>query len=200
MEMWKPINIPYKELPGFSKKLLADHFKLYMGYLERLNAIEKKLEDLPKKIDRFEYQRLMSEEGFLRNAVYLHELYFEQLTKGGAGNPGTLFEKNTDDLLDHMSVLALGSTGWVVLALDLWRGNEFLFTMKEHGQGYVAGAWPLLVLDCYEHAYMREYGLNKSDYIGAFFGNVNWNVIGQRVNEATQMTEITPAPGEVPAK
>ena len=116
------------------------------------------------------------------------------------GNPEHLFEKDTDELLDRMSVLALGSTGWVVLAMDLWRGQEFLFTMKEHGQGYVAGSWPLLVLDCYEHAYMREYGLDKSGYIGAFFGNVNWNVVGQRGREAMEMVEISPAPGEAPAR
>jgi len=199
-EVWKPIDLEYKELPGLSKKLLSDHFKLYLGYLDRFNAIEKKIADLPKKVDRFEYQRLMSEEGFLRNAIYLHELYFEQLTKGGMGNPEHLFEKDTDELLDRMSVLALGSTGWVVLAMDLWRGQEFLFTMKEHGQGYVAGSWPLLVLDCYEHAYMREYGLDKSGYIGAFFGNVNWNVVGQRGREAMEMVEISPAPGEAPAR
>lgn len=198
--MWKPIEIAYKELPGFSKKLLADHFKLYTGYIDRLNAIDKKIQDLPKKVDRFEYARLLSEEGFLRNAIYLHELYFEQLTPGGRGEPGRLFGKETDEILDHMSVLGLGTTGWVVLATDLWRGDDFLFTMKEHGQGYVVGSWPLLVLDCYEHAYMEKFRLDKSGYIGAFFGNVNWDVVGQRSNEALQMAEITPAPGEVPAK
>lgn len=198
--MWKPIDLAYKELPGFSKKLLADHFKLYEGYIERINVIDELLQGLPKKVDRFELQRLVSEEGFLRNAVYLHELYFEQLTKGGRGNPDHLFEKDTEELLDHMSAVAMGSTGWVILALDLWRGDEFVFTMKEHGQGYVAGSWPILVLDCYEHAYMREYGLKKTDYIGSFFGNVDWTVVGQRAREALEMSEITPSPGEIPAK
>jgi len=198
--MWKPIKLAYKELPGFSKKLLADHFKLYEGYLDRFNAIEAKLKDLPKKVDRYELQRLVSEDGFLRNAIYLHELYFEQLVKGGRGSAEHLFEKKTDELLDYMSAVALGSTGWVILAMDLWRGQEFVFTMKEHGQGYVAGSWPLLVLDCYEHAWMPQYGLAKSDYIGSFFGNVDWSIIGQRVREAQEMFEVTPAPGEIPAK
>jgi len=197
---WKPIKLAYKELPGFSKELIADHFKLYEVYVERFNAIEERLKKPSKKVDRFELQRLVSEDGFLRNAIYLHELYFEQLTKGGRGNAEHLFEKNTDELLDHMSAVALASTGWVVLAMDLWRGQEFVFTMKEHGQGYVAGSWPILVLDCYEHAYMREYGLLRYDYIGSFFGNVDWDVVGQRVKEAQEMSEITPAPGEIPAK
>ena len=198
--MWKAIEIPYKELPGLSKKLLADHFKLYKGYIERLNGIQEKLKGLPKKVDRYELQRLVSEEGFLRNAIYLHEFYFEGLTKGGKGDPSRIFGKETDELLDLMSAVAMGSTGWVVLAMDLWKGDNFIFTMKSHDQGFVAGAIPLLVLDCYEHAYMREYGLNKSDYIGAFFGNVDWDLVGQRETEAMEMWEIMPGPGQVAPK
>lgn len=198
--MWKPIEIPYKELPGLSKKLLGDHFKLYKGYIERINEIQGRLKNLPKKVDRFELQRLISEEGFLRNAIYLHEFYFEQLTKGGKGDPSRIFGKETDELLDLMSAVGMGSTGWVILATDLWKGDNFIFTMKSHDQGFVAGGIPLLVLDCYEHAYMREYGLNKSDYIGAFFGNVDWDLVGQRQNEASEMYEVMPGPGQAAPK
>jgi Fe-Mn family superoxide dismutase len=176
------MQLPYYELPGLSKKLIADHFKLYEGYIKRLNKIHRTLEDLPKKVDRFEYQRLLSEEGFLRNAVVLHELYFQQLTPGGHGDPRRIFGQQdvTDQLLDRLALAALGSTGWAVVGRDGWRGNDFIFTMKEHGQGFVAGAWPLLVLDAYEHAYMPEYGLEKGDYIAAFFSNVDWLTVEGR--------------------
>lgn len=185
--MWQPIELPYKELPGLSKRLIKDHFKLYEGYLTRWDKVYHGLQDLPKKVDRFELQRLIAEEGFLRNAVRLHELYFEQLTPGGNGSPEKVFGKATDPLMDRLSLTALGSTGWAVLAMDLWRGEDFIFTMKEHSQGFVSGAWPLVVLDAYEHAYMPQYGLDKSGYIGAFFGNLDWDVVERRADEANLM-------------
>lgn len=197
---WKAVDFHYRELPGFSKKLLSDHFKLYRGYIDRLNVVESRIEELPKKVDRFELQRLVLEEGFLRNAISLHELYFEQLTAGGRGNPDQTLDNRTDELLDQVSAIGLGSTGWAILAIDLWRGRELVFSMKEHGEGYVAGTWPLLVLDCYEHAYMRQYGIDKSGYIGAFFGNINWDVVKSRHEEAGQMAEAVSSPGGIPAR
>ena len=143
---WKAVDFGYRELPGFSKKLLSDHFKLYRGYVDRLNKIETLIDGLPKKIDVHELQRLVLEDGFLRNAISLHELYFEQLTPGGKGSPESIFRKETDGLLDMVSSVGMGSAGWSILALDLWHGKEFVFSMKEHGQGYVAAAWPMPTL------------------------------------------------------
>lgn len=176
-----PIELPYKDLQGFSKKLISDHYKLYLGYLERWDKIVPEIENFPEKGSKFEYQRLVAEEGFLRNAVSLHELYFEQLTPGGRGDPRDLFRKYTDEALDRLALLGSGSTGWAILATDLRDGRVFSFTMKEHGQGYVAEAKSLLVLDVYEHAYMPQYGLEKDEYIAAFFRNVNWEVVEDRL-------------------
>lgn len=185
--MWQPAEFPYKELPGLSKKLLADHFKLYHGYIERLNKIEKAIKGFDTRGDRFELQRLVLEDGFLRNAARLHELYFEQLAPKGAGSPEAALGEGYEPLLDRMSLMGLGSTGWVVLALDLQRGERFLFSMKEHGQGYVAESWPVLVLDVYEHSYMTDYQLRKDEYIDAFFRNVDWRVVDERLKMAMDM-------------
>jgi len=178
-----PIVLPYKELKGLSKKLLADHYALYLGYLARWDKIVPEIEKFHAKGDKFEYQRLKSEEGFLRNAVTLHELYFEQLTPGGKGDPRDLFHEYTDEALDRLAFLGSGSTGWAILAINLRDGHMFSFTMKEHSQGFVADSWPLLVLDVYEHAYFGDYGTKKDDYIAAFFKNVDWGVVNKRLHE-----------------
>jgi hypothetical protein len=38
----------------------------------------------------------------------------------------------------------------------------------------------VLALDCWEHAFMIDYGTKKPDYLAAFFRNVNWNVVNER--------------------
>lgn len=188
--MWRAVEFPYKELPGFSKKLLADHFKLYHGYVDRLNKLASGIQKFSPKGDKSEFQRLKVDEGFLRNAIALHELYFEQLTSGGSGSAADVFTCVTDELMEHLALTAMGSTGWAILAADLYEDQTFVFTMKEHSQGFVAGAWPLVVVDCYEHAYMREYGTDKEAYLEAFFKNVDWEVVKRRMMDSSVMREV----------
>jgi Fe-Mn family superoxide dismutase len=40
---------------------------------------------------------------------------------------------------------------------------------------------PVLVMDMYEHAYQMDYGAAAAKYIDAFFNNINWDVVAQRV-------------------
>ena len=179
--MWQPIDLGYEELPGLSRALLSAHYDLYLGYISRLNKIWSERMNRSFE-DPFEYGRLASEEGFLRNAVRLHELYFENLTPGGAGDPFDVIgdDETVDRWESNVRLLALSSSGWVIHADDLPSGHRFLFTMKEHGQGFIAQAWPLVVIDCYEHAYAIDYGTSKEDYIEAVLENIDWNVAAER--------------------
>jgi len=179
--MWQPMELPYESLPGLSKKLLEAHYGLYLRYLDRWDELHHRLQDAPPG-DPFEYGRLLAEEGMLRNAVRLHELYFENLTPGGAGDP---FDVVGDDEMyvrweDRFHKAALASTGWVIRAMDLATGRLFDFTMSSHAHGFVALAVPLLVIDCYEHSYMSDYGIDKGAYLDAVLVNVDWNIVTER--------------------
>lgn len=184
------MKLPYKELPGLSKELLADHYQLYTGYIKRLKKVYELFDQMPEKPDRNEYQRLAIEDGFLSNAIRLHELYFGQLTPKGEGEAGRILGDLTDEYLEELTLTAMGSTGWAILAVDIAHSIPVVFSMKEHAQGYVAETWPILVVDAYEHAYMREYGLDKEAYLQAFFVNVDWDVVAERTKQGLAMGEI----------
>ncbi len=170
--MWQPAPLPYKELPGLSARLLREHHKLYEKYLERLDGVFHRLAQWTDEDgDEFDFNRLLAEEGFLRNAVRLHELYFENMTPGGSESPEHALGDEAGPVVDAMRRAALASTGWVVLAADLHHGDRFVFTMKDHITGFPVGAWPLLVMDTYEHSYARDYGIDKRGYVDAFFKN-----------------------------
>lgn len=188
--MWQPIGLPYQVLPGFSRELLADHYTLYQGYLDRYNKNEKLLEAALRTQETWMAQRLVQEQTFLRNAGRLHELYFENLAPGGRGHPKDVIGPVYGKWMAKMMTLGLGSTGWVILALDLKGGKPFVYSMKEHGQGYVEGAFPLIVLDCYEHAYMTDYRLRKGAYIAVFFKNVDWLTVGKRLKAALKVSAL----------
>jgi len=60
--------------------------------------------------------------------------------------------------------------------------------ITEHDMGHLAGSIPLLVLDVFEHAYMIDYDLKKADYIEAFFRNLDWRVVANRLSGAQKVT------------
>jgi Fe-Mn family superoxide dismutase len=45
----------------------------------------------------------------------------------------------------------------------------------------IAGCNPLLILDVFEHAFMIDYGLKRADYIAAFFKDINWATVENRL-------------------
>ena len=184
------MGLPYNELPGLNAKLIADHYKLYLGYQKRWKTNHKTLRSKGRDMDRFQYGRLVAEQGFLDNAIILHELYFGNLTPGGSGSPETIIPPpEVDDILGEMHYLGLSSTGWVILGVSIPRGPLELITMSDHGTGFTVHFWPLLVLDCYEHAYGPEYGINKEGYLEAFFANVDWEEVQKRSEPALAMKE-----------
>ena len=188
--MWHPLELPYRSLPGFSERLISDHYQLYLQYLGRWDDLHHLF--IPEAVeaeDRFALRRLVSEEGMLRNAVRLHELYFENLVPGGAGDPRQIFEESLDEWEREFRMLALASTGWVVYAVDDASGRDFTFTMQDHAQGFVACASPLLVLDVYEHAFTRDFGIDKEDYYDAFMNNVDWNRVAERAETRRLIAE-----------
>ncbi|KAJ1981049.1 hypothetical protein H4R34_002222, partial [Dimargaris verticillata] len=45
---------------------------------------------------------------------------------------------------------------------------------------------PLLALNMWEHAYLREYGLDRAKYIDNFFQTVNWDLVASRIPRVTR--------------
>jgi Fe-Mn family superoxide dismutase len=55
-----------------------------------------------------------------------------------------------------------------------------------HQDGIPARCQPLLVMDVWEHAFMRDYkATERTKYVEAFFKNVDWSVVDQRLREAS---------------
>ena len=120
----------------------------------------------------------------------LHELYFGNLVKDGKGldsevQIATLINDQFGSFEDWQKAFkAVGSMpgiGWVVLTYDPEAKQLFNVWINEHDVGHLAGAVPLLVMDVFEHAFMVDYGLNKAEYIQAFFEAIDWSVVAHRL-------------------
>ncbi len=169
-------------MPGFSEKLLTDHFKLYQGYVTNTNtALEKLLGDPSNS----EVRRRL---GWEFNGMRLHEYYFENL--GGkepvdsAQNARQAIEQQFGGFenwkKDFLAAGAMRGIGWVILYKDTQANRLINFWIEEHNANHLAGGTPLLVMDVFEHAYMRDYGTDRAKYLDAFFQNINWDVVSKR--------------------
>ncbi|MCI0532997.1 Fe-Mn family superoxide dismutase [bacterium] len=176
--------------PGFSDALLKNHFTLYEGYVANFNKLNDLLAAMEKEgkagtpIDAELNRRF----GWEWNGMRLHELYFGNMKNGGMpiGNGGLkqeiLEEWGSMEMWekDFRIMSAARGIGWVILYFDSEARRLFNVWVNEHDMGHLAGAAPLLVMDVFEHAFMLDYGLKRTDYIAAFFAAIDWSAAERR--------------------
>jgi superoxide dismutase, Fe-Mn family len=178
-------------MQGFSKTLLENHFTLYQGYVSNTNKLSDLLTGMLREGKSItpEYAELKRRFAFEFNGMRLHEYYFENLGgKSSLDRSGTLAGKLSEAFgnydaweQDFRATGAMRGIGWVVLYQDSAISRLFNQWINEHEVGHLAGCFPLLVMDVFEHAFITDYGLKRADYIEAFFQNVNWNAVEGRL-------------------
>jgi superoxide dismutase, Fe-Mn family len=191
-------------LSGISEEQIAQHWKLYEGYVTQVNNLRKELETLAKegKGATPPYADRRRRLGFEYNGMVLHEYYFGNL-KANVAEPGdaSALKKAIASQFgafdafkeDFVNTGASRSIGWAILYLDPATGTLNNHFVQLHEDGNVASFVPVLVMDVWEHAYMVDYGAGgRAQYIKAFFGNVNWPAVEKRFVDATA--------GKIPAR
>ena len=183
-------------LAGLSDKQIEEHLKLYEGYVKRTNALTEKLyamcgEGKASGADPV-YTELTRRMGFEYNGMILHEYYFGNLAPGAQAEPpaGSKLRKAIEAsfgkfetwVADFRAIATSPGIGWAVLYEDPangWLSNHWVTL---HSDGNPAGFRPILALDDWEHAYMRDYlATERAKYVDAFFKNVDWQAAEKRL-------------------
>jgi Fe-Mn family superoxide dismutase len=188
--MYQEATFALESLTGLSPKQIEVHLKLYAGYVKNVNALEEKITAL--KADSTGNALALSEltrrYAFEWNGMRLHEYYFEALGGSGDVTPSPLTEALTSTWGStdawHTEFKALGlmrGIGWVLLVKDDRTGQLRNIWVSDHEIGHLAGAHIILALDVWEHAFMVDYlPAERSNYIDAWFSNLNWDTIAKR--------------------
>ena len=190
--MYEPKNFDQLiGLEGFSEKMLKNHFTLYQGYVNNFNKLDETLMGMEKE-GKFEgpvFSELNRRLGWEFNGMRLHELYFENMMKGGSTlEADSELEKKIKQEWgsfemwekDFKSMGAMRGIGWVVLYYDKMADRLFNVWINEHDGGHLAGCVPILVMDVFEHAYMTDYEIRKADYVEAIMKVIFWSVASAR--------------------
>ena len=193
-----------KDLDGISKQTMDDHFKLYEGYAKKANECRKLLNE-------FEYSNIEGNQVYSQlRAVSIdytfallgfknHDLYFGHLG-GDGGDPSGRFAElvesefhgGVEEWQQAVRKAASAARGWVMVGYDLNDGSIFNYIMDTQNLWAVYNMVPVLALDVYEHAYVRDFGATpdgRKEYVEAFFRNLDWDHVNRQLAQAEAARE-----------
>ncbi len=179
-------------LTGLSKELLAEHLTLYKGYVTRTNALLKDVQGAEKegKATTQMVNEMRRRLGFEFSGMRLHELYFEGLSNSAAGPSAThplqkaiaaTWGSYDAWWTAFKSTCTMTGIGWAALMKDPVTGRLMNAWFQDHENAIPVGATPLLVVDVWEHAYVKDYmATGRGKYVDAVKPLIDWRIVEKR--------------------
>ena len=59
-----------------------------------------------------------------------------------------------------------------------------------HSLNVPVGAYPVIVMDVWQHAYYRDYLKDVKSYVYGMMKQLNWNTIEKRVHKADEISKV----------
>jgi Fe-Mn family superoxide dismutase len=123
----------------------------------------------------------------------MHLVWWENLSPDGGDKPdGELaaaieeFFGSYDGLRAQLTAVAntVQGSGWGVLAWEPIGQRLVVHQLYDHHANLSISTTPLLVFDCWEHAYYLQYRNVKPDYVEKLWSIVNWADVARRFESA----------------
>jgi Fe-Mn family superoxide dismutase len=188
-----------RDLDGISSQTMQEHYKLYEGYAKKANECRRALNELDyaeaEGNQVYSPLRAVSVDYTFALLGYKnHDLYFGHL--GGSGGPprgrfAELVEREfhggVEEWQKAVRKAASAARGWVMVGYDLNDGSIFNYVMDSQNLWAVYNMVPVLAIDVYEHAYVRDFGATpdgRKEYVEAFFRNLDWDHVNRQVVQA----------------
>lgn len=185
-----------------SQKTKQAHTELYKNYVDGLNRISAELDtaDLSTvNSNHSQYRSLKLDETYNLNATWLHELYF-----------ANCFDPNSEIYMDSIAYLRLqrdfgtfddaqkemiacalsSGNGWMVVGFNMFLRRYVVTMISNHSQDVMIGLYPVIVIDCHEHAFYRDYLNDKKSFVISQMKEINWNVVEDRFRKAESIAEV----------
>jgi len=179
-----------------SSKTKKSHQELMEGYVKKLNEVSIKLDGSDKSnanLNNSEFRSLKIDEAYNHNAAFLHGLYFENIS-----------DINSSIAVDNLSYMKLAKdfgtfdawqedmiacclsarNGWGVTFYNTFLNRYMNTVIDLHSQNVMIGMIPIIVIDCWEHSYYRDYLKDRKSYVFGMMKELNWSVIDNRVKVA----------------
>ncbi len=185
-----------------SQKTKRAHQELLEGYVKELNDISSKLDGVDKSsanLNNSQFRSLKIDETYNHNAAFLHGMYFENISDLNstvsvdslsymrlARDFGT-FDKWQEDFV---ACCLSARNGWGVTFYNPQLRRYMNTVIDLHSDSVMIGLMPIIVMDCWEHSYYRDYLKDRKTYVYGMMKELNWSVIEDRVKKADKIAKI----------
>jgi superoxide dismutase, Fe-Mn family len=209
MKLFHPRRFSLSGLRGISNDTLQMHLQMYEAHVAETNKLTEQLHRFAQGHNMFGKKTLTFKELTRRlsseyDAMVLHEHYFANLKRdGGEPDPDSVFAAAVIGQFgsyeawkrDFISTGLMPDVGWVICYQDLLNRRLLNYGITGQHVRNLVGHTPILVMDVWDHAFLLDYPLTQRlQYITAFFANIDWNVVDQRLIAAVswrQKTDLT---------
>jgi Fe-Mn family superoxide dismutase len=185
-----------------SEKTKKSHQALLEGYVKELNEISAKLDSADTSeanLNNSEFRSLKIDETYNLNAAFLHGLYFQNISdlNSQVSTDSLSYMKLSRDFgtfdkwqEDFIACSLSARNGWAVTLYSTQLKRYVNTVIDLHSQNVMIGMQPLIVIDCWEHSYYRDYLKDRKTYVFAMMKELNWNVIEERFKQAEKIHKI----------
>jgi superoxide dismutase, Fe-Mn family len=200
MKTYTPKKWDLSGLQGISDATLEMHFGLYEGYVKNTNTLIELTTQARQKGEAAgsnpAFAELVRRMGWEFNGMRLHEYYFDNLSKNSNElKSGQLYEalgSSYGDFetwkKDFFAVGGMRGVGWAIAFYDPAARQISNHWVEQHHNGNLAGFIPIVVMDCWEHAFIKDYKPSeRGKYIEAFYANLNWPACEARLQQAGEL-------------
>lgn len=195
----KTYQLATEFLSGANKRA---HKELYEGYVEKFNMISAKLDTVNKEesnANSSEFRSLKIDETYNMNALYLHELYFANISdlQSQISMDSLAFMRLSRDFgdfdkwqTDFIACCSASRCGWAITYYNLFTHTYMNAVVDLHSIEVPIGCYPVIVMDMWQHAYYKDYLKDSKTYAEAMMKELNWEVINDRIKKAEKIAQV----------
>jgi len=184
-----------------SQKTKNSHQDILEGHVKKLNEVSAYLDTAEREladINNSKLRSLKEDEIYNLNAAFLHAYYFENI-----GDQNSVINMDSIAFMrlerdfgsfdawqkDFIACALSSRNGWAVTVYNFFLDRYINVVVNLHSEGVPFASYPVVVLDCWEHAYFRDYLEDKRSYVFAMMKELKWPRIEERIKKVEAMSK-----------
>jgi Fe-Mn family superoxide dismutase len=185
-----------------SQKTKKAHQELLDGYVKELNDISARLDGVDKSkanLNNSQFRSLKIDETYNHNAAFLHGLYFQNISdlNSNISMDSLSYMKLSKDFgtfdawqEDFVACCLSARNGWAMTVYNMNLKKYINTVVDLHSDSVLINCIPIVVMDCWEHSYYRDYLKDRKAYVFAMMKELNWDIIEERIQKAEKISKI----------